>query len=82
MLWTESAALMIPAAPAADFRCPIWDFTDVRPIDLFGRPLKTSPMELSSAKSPTAVDVPCASMNDMVDLSTLASFKAVSIART
>ena len=60
-LWcNDSAALSIPAAPAAPFRCPMFDLTDPSGIEPTGRPRpeKASVIAATSTTSPTFVDAP------------------------
>ncbi|EKD88821.1 MAG: hypothetical protein ACD_34C00322G0006 [uncultured bacterium] len=54
-----------PTAPAALFKCPIFDFTDPRAILPFARPYAPNTVFrlFTSATSPTFVEVPCPSIN-------------------
>src|SRR5271167_3586896 len=65
-LWcSANVVLRIPAAPAAPFRCPKFDFTEPRAIEPLGRLelLSTSTRLCASTTSPTRVDVPWPSNN-------------------
>src|SRR5450755_974654 len=58
-----------PAAPAALFRWPMFDFTEPSAMEpgATPEPPKTALRLSSSEASPTRVDVPCASMKEAVD---------------
>ncbi len=58
--WSARTVLSSPAAPAAPFKCPMFDFTDpsrIEPGDAPAPP-NTSLSASTSTTSPTFVDVP------------------------
>ena len=80
--WIASAALSIPAAPAAAFRWPMFDFTEPSAIEPGARPApaNASPRLFNSTWSPTAVEVPWPSISEHSAGDTPALLHARSIA--